>query len=334
MRSKVGIIGCGRQAPKHICGLRAWGDVDIVVTDQALERAEALSHSAHVQIAKNPQELFADSEITAISICTPPASHVELINAAISAGKHFLCEKPLSTDLQESRDLVARLSTSGLVGMVGYIYRFSPAFTLAASILDGVRESGRSRVLGKISNALFRLGGPGSHDVWQHRRESQGGAINEMLVHMLDLALWYFGSVQSAELLCSDIIQPDRLIDGVTVEADAEDFVMARFVSQSGVNFVIEADLTTPIFVQYAEIHGKNGSFMGSIQSEMPTFINCLSASSDFNVGRTDFQFEPQNLFAGQMGLFMDCVVNNKPLPYCSLRESIELLETIQRLRK
>ncbi|MHA1523771.1 MAG: Gfo/Idh/MocA family protein [Alphaproteobacteria bacterium] len=333
MRVKIGLIGCGRQAPKHISGLKAWGEVDIVVADVDPKRARALAASQPVSAVDDVADIFNDPAILAVSICTPPASHVALIRQAVAAGKHFICEKPLSTRLDDAKALEKATTAAGLVGMVGYIYRFAPAFELGAKLLEGAEQSGEAAVLGQISNATFRIGGPGSHDAWQHRRETEGGAINEMLVHMVDLALWYFGPMQSAKMYASHVRQPQRVIAGRTIMADVEDWVLAQMTSQSGVDILIQADLTTPIFLQFAEIHGENGSFMGSIQHDMPNFVHCSQERAGFAAGRTPHTFGPRNLFKAQMGVFMDCIVKGKDLQICTLADTVRLMEAVDMLR-
>ena len=334
MSVKIGLVGCGRQAPKHISGLKAWGDVDIVVADAVPQRARDMAASQHVSAVDEVATVFDDPAVLAVSICTPPASHVGLIRQAIAAGKHFICEKPLTSDLREAKALEQETSAAGLVGMVGYIYRFAPAFELGAKLMAGATVSGEAAALGQVSNATFRIGGRGSHDAWQHRRETQGGAINEMLVHMIDLAQWYFGPMKSAKMLASHVRQPQRVIAGRTVEADVEDWILAQMTSQSGVDILIQADLTTPIFLQFAEIHGQNGSFMGSIQHDMPTFVHCDEERAGFAPGRTPYSFGPRNLFEAQMGLFLDCVVKGRELQICTLADTVRLMEAVDMLRQ
>ena len=333
MSVKLGLIGCGRQAPKHISGLTAWGAVDIIVADERPERAAALAAAHGVRAAGGVDEILADPEIVAVSICTPPASHTGLIRRAIAAGKHFICEKPLCSDLEEARELQRATERAGLIGMVGYIYRFAPAFQFGAEVVAGASEGGEAAALGSVSSALFRLGGPGSHDVWQHRSDGDGGAINEMMVHMIDLAIWYFGPVKQARLIASEMRSKIRQIRGADVEADVEDWVLGELMSQSGVRILIEADLTTPTFMQYAEVHGTNGTFMGSIQHDMASFVECIEERAGFKAGRTPCQFSARNLFEDQMGLFADCITGNKVLDRCTLGESVRLMETVEAMR-
>ena len=333
MSVTIGLIGCGRQAPKHISGLAAWGDVDVVVADIHPERAAALAETHRARAVASPEEVFADPAIEAVSICTPPATHGALIRRSIAARKHFICEKPLTAELGEARALMAESERAGLVGMVGYIYRFAPAFDLAARALQGAALGGEAAALGAVSSAYFRIGGQGSHGTWQHRRDADGGAINEMLVHMTDLAIWFFGPIAEAHVLAADTRLPERQIRGETVEADVEDWILARMRSAGGVDILIQADLTTPTFLQFAEVHGSNGSFMGSIQPDMPTFVHCLEARAGFAAGKTPFAFGPRNLFEAQMGLFLDSVAGGRTLDRCTLADSVRLMEAIELLR-
>ena len=107
--------------------------------------------------------------------------------------------------------------------------------------------------LGRVLTANFRIGGRGSHQVWKHRKETDGGAINEMMVHMIDLAIWYFGPVKEAKVVDSHLMMPERVIGGETVTVDAEDYVLALFEMESGVRVTIQADLVTPSFNQFVE---------------------------------------------------------------------------------
>lgn len=326
MSVRYGIIGCGRQAPKHISGLKANGVADILVADLDADRAAELARDSGNVAVATVEEVLADPMVKAISVCTPPASHTELILKAIAAGKPFLCEKPLAGSVDEARQIERAATAAGVIGMVGYIYRYAPAFAFARSALE-------AGALGEVRSATFRLGGPGSHGAWQHRRRTDGGAINEMLVHMLDLALWYFGAPAEAELLRSDMRTEKREIAGEIVSADVEDWVLARLRMPNGAEILLQTDLTTPIFLQYAEIHGDNGTLFGSIQSELPSFLHCTDGVRGFDAGRTAIDTRPRNLFIDQIAAFLHCVAEGTAPSSCTLSDSVALQDVIDRLR-
>ena len=325
---RVGIIGCGKQAPKHISGLKAAGVTDIAVADIDPSRAAALAaDDSAVRAYDSVEALLTDPAIAAVSVCTPTPSHAPLIRAAVQNGKHYLCEKPLCESVEEAEELVAMTQRAGLIGMVGYIYRFAPAFEKAKEILGDADKTGISPVLGRITTASFRIGGRGSHMAWKHQKATGGGAINEMMVHMLDLAHWFFGPEESAQLLRKELYWPAREIGGETVQADAEDWVLATMKARSGVDILLQADFITPAFTQYVEIQGENGSFMGSIQNDMPSFVFCSKAAGGYDAGRTVFDFPRTNIFEAQMGAFVGCVSDQARNQRCDVKGSIELME-------
>lgn len=264
---KIGLIGCGKQAPKHISGLRKVPGVELVLADINPEFARDLADREGLKWVPGVEEIFNAPDIQAVDICTPTGSHAGLIRRAVDSDKDFFCEKPLCEGVEEALDIEELTRRKGKAGMVGYIYRFAPALELGRGLMEDVPGTGESTALGCIAAAYFRLGGRGGHQLWKHRKESGGGAINEMLVHMVDLAIWYFGPVSGVDVLACDLIRPSRLINGRIEEADAEDFVLVRLKTASGVPVLCQADLVTPSFMQFAEVQGTNGTFMADRKS-------------------------------------------------------------------
>src|SRR5207247_2178893 len=125
-------------------------------------------------------------------------------------------------------------------------YRFHPAFRFAKEVLD-------EGIIGHPHFALFRVGGRGSHAMWKHRSEEGGGAILEMMVHMLDLVAWYFGAVHEVNLLWERIVMPSRVIESCVERATAEDVGLVR-LRANDVEIICESDLLTPSYMNSIEI--------------------------------------------------------------------------------
>jgi predicted dehydrogenase len=179
----------------------------------------------------------------------------------------------------------------------------------------------------------MRIGGRGSAALWKHRRDSGGGAISEMLVHMLDLAIWYFGRITSAEVMMREIYRPRRSINGVAEVADAEDFVLVRCSTEAGVPVIIEADLLTPAFSQNIEIQGDNGTLVGSIQADWPQFVFTIQEAGGFPVGRTDLSGKRADMFRAQMAAFIRAVAERRQPDRCTLTDSVHVLEALDLIR-
>ncbi len=328
-RIRIGIVGCGKQAPKHISGYRNLPQVELVVADLDEDAARRLGEQADVPWSANPQQLFEDPEIAAVDICTPTGSHYPLIEQALAGGKHFFCEKPLCETIAEAEAIERAVVRSGLVGMVGYLYRFAPVFETAKRLLDP-----QERPLGEVTTALFRIGGRGSHQLWKHRRETGGGAVNEMLVHMLDLAIWFFGPPAATDVLCCELLRPERTIQGRTERVDAEDYVIVRLEMQNGTIIFCQADMLTPAFTQFVEIQGTNGGFMGSIQPDMPSHVFLHQPAGGFDSGKTRLSTAPVNLFEAQMAEFVRAVASGTQPSRGNVRDSLYLLQTLEQIRR
>ena len=330
----IAIVGCGKQAPKHISGLKKIDDVKLSVCDIDPAAASALAEKEGVGLFNSAEEIFNDPAISAVDICTPTQAHAPLIRQAVSSDKHFICEKPLCDSLDEAKELAGLVNASNSTGMVGFIYRFAPVFEKAAEIFAGAAQTGESPVLGKITSASFRIGGRGSHQVWKHMKKTMGGAMNEMMVHMLDLAHWFFGPAATAQMLEQGLRRPKRMIQGKEYEVDAEDYILARMTTTSGVEVLLQADMLTPAFTQYVEVQGDNGSFMGSIVSSMPSFLFLENAAGGYEKGRTSLEFAPTNMFIAQMAHFVEAARQGGKPSRCSLDDSVTVMQTMEMLRK
>ncbi|MCD6386293.1 Gfo/Idh/MocA family oxidoreductase [Candidatus Sumerlaeota bacterium] len=330
---KIGLIGCGKQGEKHLASLKALPNVEVILTDVQPELAKSLAEKHNVAWKKNPDDIFEDGNISAVLICTPTPSHAELIKKALLSGKEVFCEKPLCTTLEEASALKDLEKETGHYGMVGYIYRYVPVFEEGHRLFSKYRINEESLILGKPLSAFFRLGGRGGHQVWKHKKNQGGGAINEMLVHMIDLANWYFGPLREVEVVSNKIELPTRVIQGEVIEADAEDFVLIRCTGFSGIEIFCQADLITPAFSQYVEIQCENGTFMGSIQPEIPSFLFLKEGRGGYETGKTIIQYGKRKVLDIQMAHFVQTISQGIPPDRNRIEDSIELMKVIEQIK-
>lgn len=331
--TKVAIIGCGKQAPKHVSGLRQIPGVEIVLADVNESFAENLGQKEGLPWARSVEDVFSDKTIDAVDICTPTPSHAGLITDAVNCGKDFFCEKPLCQTVAEARTLADLVNKNERIGMVGYIYRFAPIFEIGHSLFLNVPDTGESTALGKIRTAHFRLGGKGSHQLWKHQKEAGGGAIKEMLVHMVDLAIWYFGSPVDIKVITCDLLRKQREIQGELFTVDAEDYVLVRLSMPSGFDVYCQADLVTPAFTQFIEVQGDRGSFVGSIQQHMPSFLYLERDVAKYDSGMNKFSFEHHNLFVTQMTEFISAIRSGRQPSRSTVNDSVLLMETMEKIQ-
>jgi predicted dehydrogenase len=146
-RLRVGIVGAGFIGAVHArSSLLAGGRVTAVAaSSQASARAAATKLGAERAFA-SAQELVASDEVDVVHVCTPNHLHVPLAQAALEAGKHVVCEKPLALDDDGARALAEQAAASGLQAAVPFVYRYYPMVREArARLRDG--RSGPLRLL-------------------------------------------------------------------------------------------------------------------------------------------------------------------------------------------
>jgi len=127
-RIKAGIIGTGFIGPAHVEAVRRLGFVEMAALAEA-GRALAQQKAEELSIPRaygNWHKLLDDPEIQVVHICTPNTHHFNMAKAALAAGKHVICEKPLAMTSRESKALVKLAADTRLVNAVDFNYRYFP----------------------------------------------------------------------------------------------------------------------------------------------------------------------------------------------------------------
>ncbi|MEV0895186.1 Gfo/Idh/MocA family oxidoreductase [Actinoplanes sp. NPDC049802] len=139
--------------------------------------------------------LVARDDIDLIDVCTPGDSHAEIAIAALAAGKHVLCEKPLANTIDEARQMVAaadRAAASGVRSMCGFNYRRVPAVALMRRMVAGgrigdIRHIRAAYLQDWITDPQFPL-------VWRLQKDKAGsGALGDIGAHIIDLTQFVTG---------------------------------------------------------------------------------------------------------------------------------------------
>jgi predicted dehydrogenase len=188
---KVGVVGVGGIAGTHFPG---WRDSPLAeVVAMADVRADVLDRVADAHDVKlryeRPEDLFANREIDIVDICTPNMYHAPLAVAALEAGKHVICEKPLAPTPADIRRMIAARDRSGKLLMTAQHFRFQgSAKALKAEIDTGI--------LGEIYHArcwMLRRSAAPTRPGFILKQHSGGGPCIDIGVHILDLTLWMMG---------------------------------------------------------------------------------------------------------------------------------------------
>ena len=137
----VGVLGAHTWAEKaHLPGYVADPRVDLVaLCDVVPERAAAMARQFGAKrVYTRPEDLLADPLVEMVDVCTPTDTHYELSMAAMAAGKHVLCEKPIARNAREAFELAQAAERAKVKTKVGFTFRYSPALRqIRAWIADG-----------------------------------------------------------------------------------------------------------------------------------------------------------------------------------------------------
>ncbi|MGL4648932.1 MAG: Gfo/Idh/MocA family protein [Caldilineaceae bacterium] len=136
---RVAVLGAGAWAQfAHIPGWKRDPRCELVaIVDPVRERAEAFAAEFDVPLASSDwQAVVGDPSIDVIDVCTPSAEHFKLSWAALEAGKHVLCEKPVAYDFRGTLKAADLARSKGLKTKLGFTFRYSPGVQYAKSLID------------------------------------------------------------------------------------------------------------------------------------------------------------------------------------------------------
>jgi predicted dehydrogenase len=136
---RVGLLGAGAWAKfAHIPGYKRDPRCELVaIADPMIERAQEFAAEFGIpSVYGSHEELIARKDIHLVDVCTPSATHFELSMAALTAGKHVLCEKPVAYDYTETLRAAAFAKSKGLKTKLGFTFRYSPAMRYMKELID------------------------------------------------------------------------------------------------------------------------------------------------------------------------------------------------------
>jgi len=198
---KVGLLGAGRIAGVHATAITSNpGSTLVAVSDYIPQNAEKLAAQYGCD-ARSTEEIIADPTIDAVLIATSTDTHSDLIEAATTAGKAVLCEKPVDLSLERARACQTIAAKNGKPVMIGFNRRFDPNFGALKTALDA-GEIGKAELLSITS---FDPAPPPVAYI-----KVSGGIFRDMMIHDFDMANFIMGAAPvSVSAVGSSIVDPD-----------------------------------------------------------------------------------------------------------------------------
>lgn len=211
-----GLVGCGTIARQFAEDLaKVPGARLAAVASRSAEKAQAFATEFRFERSHgNYAALYADPEIDIVYVATPHTEHLRNSGDAMKAGKHVLCEKPLTVTPDEARDLVALHAQSGVYLMEAMWSWFLPAVRQALQWI----EEGR---IGKLVHLKADFGYPQRYDpsLRMYSPQLGGGALLDMGVYPVALS-WLLSREQPSSVMAIGRAAPNGVCDDLSVLMD------------------------------------------------------------------------------------------------------------------
>ena len=260
-----------------------------------------------VQAFTSFEQMLADGNIDVVDICTPTSSHVELTRAALRAGKHVLCEKPLARHAAEARSLRECERPGGPFFMPAMCLRFWPEWRW-------LREAIVSGEFGKVLGASFRR--VAEPPAWGQshfsKGETSGGALFDLHVHDTDFVQFCFGRPQAV------------FASGYSKHSGAVDHLVTQYLVAGG----------PMVFAEGSWSMNRGFGF------NMAYTVNFERATADYDLsrapnplrlcrdGQSEFIHPPGgDGYLGELEYFLGCIAAGKAPELVTLADAISAVE-------
>ena len=254
----------------------------VAITDVNQAAAATLAAATGARVVTGLPELLGADDVDAVIVCTPPQFHEQAVLAALAAGKHVLCEKPLANSLEAARRMVQAAGQHKKILTTGFNHRYFPAIQfLKRTIAEGT--------IGKLNHVRAFAGHEG---LSQFRSASEydpkvigGGALLDVGIHLVDLTAYVLGDVQ-------DVF--GTATGSVWNLPGAEDNGFALLRSSSGAVATVHASWTEwKGYHFYLEAYGERGMVRAYYAPMMHVLI---SMDKPGGVRRRSRSFYPLNI--------------------------------------
>jgi len=197
------------------------------------------------------EEVLKDDEIHFIDICTPNDAHFDIVKKAAQYGKAIYCEKPLAANYSDAVEMAKIVKEKNIINSVALVYRFMPVLTLLKRELE-------KETIGKIIDFKVRTYHDSylnekKKDTWRTGKNSGGGALLDLGVHLIDMIQFTMGEIEEVEAK-TRIFFEDR--------AEVDEIANCDFILKGGIRGSLEV---SRIFTEREQIddyvvYGSHGS--------------------------------------------------------------------------
>jgi predicted dehydrogenase len=223
-----------------------------------MERARAVAAEFGIAHAfADYRQMLRDVQLDLVSITTPPGLHHEMTLAALEAGAHVLCEKPMAMSVDEAGEMLAAAERAGRVHAIDFEFRYVPARTAMKRLIDA----------GEIGTPFFvRIAdlsiGP-ERPPWWYDAEQGGGLFQAIGTHYVDAVRWWISPFARVTATMRAVVPEHPWPDGSgSVSVTSDDTSLIAFVLENGVHGRIDLSAVAHGGVRRIEAYGTAGTLV------------------------------------------------------------------------
>jgi predicted dehydrogenase len=321
---KVGIIGTGNMAKTHADAYKKISGVEIagfVGNSETQGRQVALNYDSEYFVSL--AALLDRKDIQVVDICVPTDLHESYVIQSAEAGRHILCEKPLSLELDSVDRMIAAVSKAGVKFMVAQVLRFWPEYVAIKEMYDN-GSLGQLNVISASRMAQHPNWGDWFKDV-----SRSGGGLFDLHWHDIDFMSYLLGPVESVYAV------------GRKYDNGAWDHVVSNLTFCNGTKASIEGCFRMPdgypFSASFRGIGDETGiDYKFSAGFNLEDLESSSSSLTVFKKGQEPTRIVPEqnDPFHKELQYFIDCVVNDQEPKVVTPAESREVLRIILAIKQ
>ncbi len=321
-KTKVAVIGCGGISRVHLEGYKNNPDAEIYALcdiDEKQLNKRGDEYGVSRRYTDCETMLRELPEIDAVSVCTWNSAHAKCTIAALKAGKHVLCEKPMAISVQEAEEMKKAADESGKLLMIGFVRRFGND---CAIMQDLINDDQFGEIYYAKATYLRRHGNPGGW--FGDKSRSGGGPLIDLGVHVIDLTRYLMGnhkpvSVYGAtfrKLFYRKDIRQGTAYKSVSASdhdiCDVEDAVTALIRFDNGSVISVEASFSLNLEKNRGELEFFGTKAGAKLDPELKIFSSMSGYMTNISLtAPTALSFD--GLFQREIDHYVDCVRNGTP---------------------
>jgi len=200
---RFGLVGCGRIAERHAAHIPPHGRL-VAVHDVRADAAEAFGRKHGARAHATLEEMLEQErgQMDVVSICSPNALHARQAIAALRAGYHVLCEKPMALNARDCGEMIQAAERGNRRLFIVKQNRFNPPVRQVKEWLDQGRLG---RILSCQVNCFWNRNRDYYQGSWKGTRAMDGGSLYTLFSHFIDLLYWMLGDVEEVQAATANL---------------------------------------------------------------------------------------------------------------------------------